>query len=80
NIDPLANDKQRLLQLDPTVVGNVSDTMGSPKEFTMEQYSSPIRFNTKTAADNRYYQGTSFPPVVPSKENRTAYANRDNET
>ena len=40
NIDPFANDKQRLLQLDPTVVGNVSHTTGSSKQFTNEQYVS----------------------------------------
>ncbi|CAF4043590.1 unnamed protein product [Rotaria sp. Silwood2] len=84
NIDPHANDKQRLLQLDPTVVGNVSDTMGSPKEFTMEQYSPSVRCNTVNTSDNRFYnrdyQGKSSPSVIPSKENRTPYFNRDDET
>ncbi|CAF0720642.1 unnamed protein product [Rotaria sordida] len=85
NIDPHANDKQRLLQLDPTVVGNVSDTMGSPKEFTIEQYSPVIRGNAINTSDNRFhnrdYQGTSSSPsVIPSKENRTTYLNRDDET
>ncbi|CAF0873549.1 unnamed protein product [Rotaria sp. Silwood1] len=84
NIDPHANDKQRLLQLDPTVVGNVSDTMGSPKEFTMEQYSPSIRGNALNTSDNRFYnrdyQGKTSPSVMPSKENRTSYFNRDDET
>lgn len=41
NPDPHANEKQRLLQTDPTVVGSASNTLGSPKEFTNEQ--SPTR-------------------------------------
>jgi len=67
NIDPHANEKQRLLQLDPTVVGSATDTLGSPKEFTNEQYSSPSRNN------NREYQGG--PPPIPSKESRPPYDN-----
>lgn len=41
NPDPHANEKQRLLQIDPSVVGSASNTLGSPKEFTNEQ--SPTR-------------------------------------
>jgi len=82
NIDPHANDKQRLLQLDPTVVGKVSDTMGSPKEFTNEPYSTPTRSNAVNTGDHRYfnreYQGA--PPPIPSKENRAPYYNRDDDT
>ncbi len=73
NIDPNASEKQRLLQLDPTVVGSASDTLGSPKEFTNEQYPSPPRNN-----NNREYQGA--PPPVPSKESRAPYYNRDDDT
>lgn len=76
NIDPHANDKQRLLQLDPSVVGNVSDTLGSPKQFTKE--SSPIRNNISDhRVANRDHQ--EIPPPIPSKENRRPYNNRDGE-
>ncbi len=68
NIDPNASEKQRLLQLDPTVVGSASDTLGSPKEFTHEQYPSPSRNN-----NNREYQGG--PPPIPTKDNRAPYYN-----
>jgi len=82
NIDPHANDKQRLLQLDPTVVGNVSDTMGSPKEFTNEPKPTPTRSNATNPSDHRFlnreYQGA--PPPIPSKENRPPYYNRDDDT
>lgn len=54
--------------------------MGSPKEFTMEQYSPLVRLNPKTSADNRFYQGTTSSSVIPPKENRSPYMNRDNET
>jgi hypothetical protein len=74
NVDPHANEKQHLLQLDPTVVGSASDTLGSPKEFTSEQYPSPSRNN-----NNREYQGGQ-PPPVPSKQNRPPYYNRDDDT
>jgi hypothetical protein len=69
NIDPNASEKQRLLQLDPTVVGSASDTLGSPKEFTHEQYPSPSRNN------NREHQGG--PPPIPSKDSRAPYYNDD---
>jgi len=73
NIDPHATEKQRLLQLDPTVVGSASDTLGSPKEFTThEQHSSPSR--------SQEHQGVGGPPPpIPSKENRPPYYNRDDE-
>ncbi len=69
NIDPHATEKQHLLQLDPTVVGSASDTLGSPKGFTTEQHGSPSRTN----------QGGA-PPPIPSKDNRAPYYNRDDET
>jgi hypothetical protein len=69
NIDPHASEKQRLLQLDPTVVGSASDTLGSPKGFTTEQYSSAPRNNNSN-------QGG--PPPIPSKDNRPPY-NRDDD-
>jgi hypothetical protein len=82
NIDPHANDKQRLLQLDPTVVGSVSDTMGSPKVFTNEPKPTPTRSNATNTGDqrflNREYQ--EVPPPIPSKENRPPYHNRDDDT
>jgi hypothetical protein len=83
NIDPHASDKQRLLQADPTVVGNVSDTMGSPKEFTNEPHSTPIRSNAINTGDhrlfNREYRGISPSSILP-KENRAPYYNRSDET
>ncbi len=82
NIDPQANDKQRLLQHDSIVVGNVSNTMGSPKEFTNEQYPTPTRNNAANTIDQRAhgreYQGAP-PPAFPSVENRVPYYNRENE-
>jgi hypothetical protein len=82
NIDPHANDKQRLLQIDPTVVGSVSDTMGSPKVFTNEPKPTPTRSNATNTGDNRFlnreYQ--EVPPPIPSKENRPPYHNRDDDT
>lgn len=72
NIDPNASEKQRLLQLDPTVVGSASDTLGSPKEFTNDQYSSPSRNNNK--------QDYPVGPSVTSKDSRAPYYNRDDET
>lgn len=59
NVDPNANEKQRLLQLDPTVVGSASDTLGSPKDFTNEQYSG---------RNNRDSERSS-----PSRDNRQGY-------
>lgn len=47
NPDPHANEKQRLLQIDPSVVGSASNTLGSPKEFTNEQ--SPTRSTPSSA-------------------------------
>jgi hypothetical protein len=79
NVDPHATEKQRLLQLDPTVVGNASDTLGSPKEFTQEQRSSPTRKNPSGSGVNRDNQGGA-PPPIPSKENRPPYYSRDDET
>ncbi|CAF1334313.1 unnamed protein product [Adineta steineri] len=82
NIDPQANDKQRLLQLDPTVVGKVSDTMGSPKEFTNEQSSTPSRSNATNTSElrffNRDYQGAV--PTATSVENRMPHHNREEDT
>ncbi|CAF1147277.1 unnamed protein product [Adineta ricciae] len=83
NIDPLANDKQRLLQMDSTVAGNVSNTMGSPKEFTNEQNTTPTRStNPSTASDhrlyNRDYQGTA--PAPNKDNNRTSQYNRDEDS
>lgn len=43
NPDPRSDERDRLLQLDPTVVGSASGTLGSPKDFTNEQYSGPAR-------------------------------------
>ncbi|CAF1210726.1 unnamed protein product [Adineta ricciae] len=66
NVDPHANETQRLLQLDPTVVGSASDTLGSPKDFTNEQYPSSGRNNrdserSSPSRDNRQgYNDTSF--------------------
>lgn len=68
NVDPNATDRQRLLQLDPTVVGSASDTLGSPKDFTHEQQGSSFRNNN----NNREYQGGP-PPAIPSKDNRPPY-------
>jgi hypothetical protein len=83
NIDPYANDKQRLLQLDPTVVGNVSHTMGSSKEFTNEQYSASNRNKIVNANDHRSYtrqqHDAPVPPPIPSKENRAPYYKRDDD-
>ncbi len=61
--------------MDPTVVGNVSNTMGSPKEFTNEQSTTPIRTNTtNTGVDHRFsnreYQGAPPPVPLSNKENR----------
>ncbi|UJR10397.1 hypothetical protein I4U23_014600 [Adineta vaga] len=61
NVDPHANEKQRLLQLDPTVVGSASDTLGSPKDFTNEQYTTQGR-------NTRDYESSS-----PSRDNRQGY-------
>lgn len=82
NIDPLANDKQRLLQLDPTVVGNVSDTMGSPKEFTNESFPTPTRSNANNTGDQRFFnrEFQGVPPPIPSKENRPPYHKVDEDT
>jgi hypothetical protein len=83
NIDPHANDKQRLLQVDPTVVGNVSDTMGSPKEFTNEPNPTPTRSNATNTNDQRFLNRehqAAPPPPIPSKENRAPYHNRDDDT
>jgi hypothetical protein len=85
NIDPLANDKQRLLQPDSIVVGNVSNTMGSPKEFTNEPSVPPSRSNPTNVADHRSYnrehQGAPPPPPpphpAPAKENRVSQHGRD---
>lgn len=80
NVDPHANDKQRLLQLDPSVVGKVSDTMGSPKQFTKEP--SPIRNNIKSPSDHQLSSNREprdVPPPIPSKENRPPYYNRDGD-
>ena len=79
NIDPLASDKQRLLQLDPSVVGNVSNTMGSPKQFTQEP--APTRNNIKNTSDHRVAnrEPRQIPPPIPSKENRPPYYNRDGD-
>ncbi len=79
NIDPLANDKQRLLQLDPSVVGNVSDTTGSSKVFTKEP--STTRNNAANTDDHRLTNRDcqDVPPPIPPKENRPPYYNRDDE-
>ncbi|CAF1246903.1 unnamed protein product [Rotaria sordida] len=77
NIDPHANEKQRLLQLDPNVVGNASDTLGSPKEFTNDQYTNTPRTNPSGGDYNREYKG---PPITPTKESRTLNNNQNNDT
>lgn len=81
NIDPLANDKQRLLNSDPTVVGNVSHTTGSSKEFTNDQYTNVNRTNTVHAVNSRIYgrDDEDSPPPIPSKENRAPYYKREDE-
>ncbi|CAF2375206.1 unnamed protein product [Rotaria sp. Silwood2] len=76
NVDPLANEKQRLLQLDPNVVGNASDILGSPKEFTNDQYPSTARPNPSASDYNREHRGG---PITPSKDNRTLNYNQDND-
>ena len=75
NPDPNASEKQRLLQLDPTVVGSASGTLGSPKEFTNETYPSSSRPNPLTGGFNRDQRDA--PPSLPSKDNRAPYNNRD---
>ncbi|UJR35565.1 hypothetical protein I4U23_028318 [Adineta vaga] len=90
NVDPQASDKQRLLQTDSTVAGNVSNTMGSPKEFTNEQNVTPSRnHNVANTGDNRFYNreyqgGTSsqapIASTLPNKDNRPSQYNRDDET
>lgn len=83
NVDPLANDKQRLLQADSTVVGNVSNTMGSPKEFTHEPNVPPPRSNPTNAGDHRFHNRehqTAAPPPPPppaAKESRGSHQSRD---
>jgi len=92
NIDPFANDKQRLLQLDPTVVGNVSHTMGSSKQFTNEQYVSrktnhvpPLtttndqRTFNRTTKQNDVDDNEDVPPPIPPKDNRPPYYKREEE-
>ena len=76
NIDPHANDKQRLLELDPTVVGNVSQRMGSSKEFTNNQYAVVNRNNSFQPIGSRQNE---IPPPIPSKENRAPYYKREDE-
>lgn len=71
NVDPNASERERLLQLDPTVVGSPSNTIGSPKDFTKEQSFNPSR-NTNNNSNNRNDQ-SGTPPPVPSKENRPPY-------
>ena len=82
NLDPHANDKQRLLQLDPTVVGNVSHTTGSSKEFTADKFAPPNRQQPANASDQRTYtrQQQDAPPPIPSKENRAPYYKQDDDT
>ena len=80
NTDPQASDKQRLLQVDSNVVGNVSDTMGSSKAFTKEP---PVtRPNVANTVDHRFPNRdySDIPPPIPSKENRPPYHNRDDES
>ena len=74
NPNPQASERERLLQLDPTVVGSASDTLGSPKEFTNESHSSPTRGNPLAGGFNR-----DAPPSVPPKDNRAPYYNREND-
>ncbi|CAF1386438.1 unnamed protein product [Adineta steineri] len=69
NVDPHANEKQRLLQLDPTVVGSASDTLGSPKDFTNEKQSSQSR-NNPFGGDNSNRGGS------PTKDNRSTFNNQ----
>ncbi|CAF1584021.1 unnamed protein product [Rotaria magnacalcarata] len=76
NTDPYANEKQRLLQLDPNVVGNASDTLGSPKEFTGDQYPNPTRKNQ--SADDRIGEYRAGPTAT-SKESRPVHYNIDND-
>ena len=82
NLDPHANDKQRLLQLDPTVVGNVSHTTGSSKELTEDKFAQPNRQQTANANDQRTYarQQQDAPPPIPPKDNRAPYYKQDDET
>ena len=77
NQDPNASERQRLLQLDPTVVGSASGTLGSPKEFTHESNPSPKRNNPNVGGFNRDYQGGA--PPVPTKDNRAPYYNREDD-
>ena len=53
NPDPLANENQRLLQLDPNIVGNASNTLGSPKELTNDSNPSSTRANPNVASSSR---------------------------
>lgn len=77
NQDPNSSERQRLLQLDPTVVGSASSTLGSPKEFTHEAHPSPKRNNPNVGGFNREYQGGA--PPIPTKDNRAPYYNRDDD-
>ena len=81
NLDPNANDKQRLLQLDPTVVGSASTTMGSSKQFTNEPVSVRASAGkpSELAYTNREYQSSSSspPPPIPPKDNRPPYYNEN---
>lgn len=87
NVDPFANDKQRLLQLDPTVVGNVSHTMGSSKEFTNEEYvarkANHVHTTAPTMNDQRVYNRgqvqDDIPPPIPPKDNRPPYYKREED-
>jgi hypothetical protein len=57
--------------------------MGSSKEFTEEKYTSPTRSAITNSGDhsvsNLEYQGLP-PPPKPTKENRLAYSNREDDT
>lgn len=71
NPDPDATENQRLLQLDANVVGNASNTLGSPKAFTNDQNSNPSRTNPPTT-ESRGGAKASTPP----KDNQPVYYNQ----
>lgn len=71
NPDPNANENQRLLQLDPNVVGNASNTLGSPKEFTTESQINPMK-TTKRLPE-------VTPTLVQTRDNRFPTEPKDTE-
>lgn len=76
NIDPYSTDQSRLIVRDPNVVGSASNTLGSPKNFTNDQHSSPSRTNPSGNDDKRDNQ---ISPATLSKDNRTSNNNNQDK-